>query len=89
MRTHRELIAAWGERQMAEDLGATYIAVHSWKHRNAIPYHLFPEIVRMAPLAGFSGITLEFLHALHRGPTQNAKSTRSKKNASKREQTPV
>lgn len=89
MRTHRELIAAWGERQMADDLGATYIAVHSWKHRNAIPYHLFPEIVRMAPLAGFQGITLEFLHALQRGPKAPTKSTGSKKNGRRRERTPA
>ena len=89
MRSCRDLVAAWGTQEMADDLGTTYGVVASWKKRNAIPYEYFIRIVQMAPLAGFPSITLEYLHALQRGPMLPKKSTRSKKNASKQEQTPV
>jgi len=89
MRTHKDLVSEWGTQEMADDLGTTYGVVASWKQRNAIPYEWFVKIVVMAPLAGFPQISLEFLHALQRGPTQNAKSTKPKKNARRGERTPA
>ena len=87
MRTHEDLIDAWGVSQMAQDMGVSYNLVHSWKHRNVIPYEKFPMLVQWAPLRGIQGITLETLYALHRGATGEKKSTRSKKKARRPERT--
>ena len=89
MRSCRDLVAAWGTQEMADDLGTTYGVVASWKQRNAIPYEYFLKIVQMAPVAGFPGITLEVLHSLRRGPMPGTKSTGSKKNGRRRERTPA
>ena len=89
MRTHRDLIVEWGEETMRIDLGVTYTLVHNWKNRNAIPYQYFPAIITRAPLRGIPGVTYELLFSLQRGPIEAEKSTRSKKNASKRERTAV
>lgn len=89
MRTCRELVAAWGTQEMADDLGTTYGVVASWKQRNAIPYEWFPRVVTMAPVAGFPNVTLEVLHSLRRGPMPKAKSTPAKKKARRDERTAV
>jgi len=87
MRTHKDLVSAWGTQEMADDLGTTYVVVASWKHRNSIPYEWFPRIVAMAPVAGFPQITLEFLHSLRRGVIKEEKSAKPKKNGRKPERT--
>ena len=89
MRTHRDLVAAWGIQEMADDLGTKYVVVGSWKHRNSIPHEWFPKIVAMAPVAGFPQITLEFLHSLRRGVITEEKSTKPKKNTRRGERTPA
>ena len=89
MRSNRDIIVAWGEQQMADDLGVTYSLIHNWKNRNAIPYQYFPAIITRAPLRGIPGVTYELLFSLQRGPIEAGKSTRSKKNASAKERTAV
>ena len=87
MRTHRDLVSAWGTQEMADDLGTNYGAVASWKQRNSIPYEWFVKITVMAPVAGFPQITLEFLHSLRRGVIKEEKSTKPKKNTRRGERT--
>jgi len=89
MRTHRDLVSAWGTQEMADDLGTNYGAVASWKQRNSIPYEWFVKITVMAPVAGFPQITLEFLHSLRRGVIKEEKSTKPKKNTRRGERTPA
>lgn len=87
MRTHKDLVSAWGTQKMADDLGTNYGAVASWKQRNSIPFHWFTRIVAMAPVAGFPQVTLPYLHSLRRGASAAEKSTRTKKNASAKRRT--
>jgi len=83
MRTCRDLIDAWPSMDtMAGDLGTTYQNVKLWRHRNAIPYKMFPQIVLMAPVHGVQGVTLELLFALQRGDGPPQKRGRPKKKPS-------
>jgi len=87
MRTHKDLIEAWGEQEMADDLGQYYTLVHNWKTRNAIPYQHWPQLVTRAPMRGLNGITYDLLFSLQRGRMTAEKSTRPKKNGRRPERT--
>lgn len=68
MKTHKDLIDAWGGLgPLAEDMDVGYGTVASWSHRNAIPHKFFPMIVVRAPMRGLDGVTLELLYNLKRG----------------------
>jgi hypothetical protein len=66
MDSYRDVLAKWGEGELAADTRLDAGLVRSWRNRNSIPPDYWPAVAAAAKGRKIRGVSIEFLARLRK-----------------------